>query len=185
LAVTESLVRKTASRASGGASSDVLRAGTGVARAAAYCQGVALAAAPGSTVQAADPSGRSPSAAPAKVPDGGDWTGLYVGGHLGYATAHSDWSATQPGGASDLSGSLDFFRAFDLFKGTGSYLGGFQAGYTTMLSSGVVLGAEADVSFPDSLGAAQNLWSPAIRAAVYSDAVKMSGTARGRVLCHE
>jgi high affinity Mn2+ porin len=178
--VTKSLVRKTASRACGGASLDALRAGPGVARAAAYCLGVALAAAPGTTVQAADPSGRSPSAAPAKVPDGGDWTGLYVGGHLGYAMARSDWSATQPGGASDLSGSLDFFRAFDLFKGTGSYLGGFQAGYAYMLASGVVLGAEADVSFPNSLDAAQNLWSPAIRAA-YSDAVKMSGTARGRV----
>jgi high affinity Mn2+ porin len=179
--VTELLVRKTASRASGGAALDALRAGAGVARAAAYCLGVALAAALGNAVQAADPSGRSPSAAPAKVPDGGDWTGLYVGGHIGYATAHSDWSATQPGGASDLSGSLDFFRAFDLFKGSGSYLGGFQAGYAYMLASGVVLGAEADVSFPNSLDAAENLWSPAIRAVDYSDAVKMSGTARGRV----
>ena len=32
---------------------------------------------------------RAPVAAPATAYN---WTGLYVGGHLGYAAAHSNWS---------------------------------------------------------------------------------------------
>src|SRR6516165_2572236 len=55
------------------------------------------------------------------------WTGFYLGAHLGFAAGRSGWSATQPSGAPNLSGSLDFTRAFDLFTGTGSYLGGVQA----------------------------------------------------------
>jgi high affinity Mn2+ porin len=109
------------------------------------------------------------------------WTGLYLGAHLGFATGRSGWSATQPSGAPNLSGSLDFTRAFDLFTGTGSYLGGVQAGYNFMVTSRILAGVEADISFPNTIAAGQNFMSPFIGAANYRDTVEMFGTVRGRL----
>src|SRR5712691_1507865 len=81
-----------------------------------------------------------------------DWTGFTVGGHVGYAAGASDWSATQALAATpSSSGSLDLFQGFDAFKGTGSYFGGLQAGYNYLFPSRLVLGAEADVIFPNSI----------------------------------
>ncbi len=111
-----------------------------------------------------------------------DWTGLYVGGHLGYATGWSNWSATQGGGtAPSLNGSLDFFNPYDGFEGTGSYALGLQAGYNYMLPSRVVLGVEADVSFPNTLSGSQAISSSQIGQASYQDQVEFSGTVRGRI----
>ena len=72
-----------------------------------------------------------------------DWTGFYVGGHLGDAWGSSDWTASP-----NLSGTTNLFQPFDIFPGTGSYFGGFQAGYDLMFPNRLVLGAEADASFP-------------------------------------
>src|SRR5260370_35648605 len=57
-----------------------------------------------------------------------DWAGLYVGADVGYASGRSNWSATQPGVAPNLSGSPDFFRAFDALDGSGSAAAGLAAG---------------------------------------------------------
>lgn len=58
-----------------------------------------------------------------------NWTGLYIGGHLGDAWGRSDWTADETGaGAPPLNGSLDFSQPFDFAKGTGSYFIGLQAG---------------------------------------------------------
>jgi high affinity Mn2+ porin len=110
-----------------------------------------------------------------------DWTGVYVGGHLGYATGSSDWTATQAGAATPLAGSLDLFNGFNAFGGTGSYLLGLQAGYNHMLPSRVVFGTEADISFPNLLSGNQTISSPLIGLANYQDQVEMSGTVRGRI----
>jgi high affinity Mn2+ porin len=112
-----------------------------------------------------------------------DWTGFYVGGHLGYATGYSKWSATEAGAdVPSLAGSLDFFRAFDGFKGTGSYYIGLQAGYNYMFPSRLVLGVEADVSFPSLIGGApQVISSDAIGQASYAETVQFSGSVRGRI----
>jgi len=99
---------------------DAHRVRTSLVRAAAFCLGVALTALSAISAQAADLPSQSLSPPLTKAPIADDWTGFYVGAHLGYVTAHSDSSATQPDGAPNLSGSLDYFRAFDLFKGTGS-----------------------------------------------------------------
>src|SRR5258707_4945107 len=110
-----------------------------------------------------------------------DWTGFYVGAHLGYATGYSNWSATGAAGPS-LSGSLDFFRAYDGFKGTGSYFAGLQAGYTYMLPSRVVLGVEADVSFPNLISGQQQVFaSPATGTASFAETMQYFGTVRGRI----
>jgi high affinity Mn2+ porin len=135
-----------------------------------------------SGAQAADLSSVLPRKAPPPAITSYGWTGFYAGGHAGYAVGLSDWTATQAGVATpSLSGSLDLFQGYDFFKGTGSYLLGFQAGYNYMLTSRLMLGAEADVSFPSVLGASQTIASPLIGQAIYRDQVEMSGTMRGRL----
>src|SRR6266853_2140689 len=54
-------------------------------------------------------SAHAPGDTPAKAaPLRSEWTGFYVGAHVGLSSGHSAWSATQAGGT-DLSGSLNFF----------------------------------------------------------------------------
>ena len=136
-------------------------------------------------VAAADSGIMITKAPPTKAPAPAaayDWTGIYIGGHLGYATGWSNWSATQGGGtAPSLNGSLDFFEAYDGFEGTGSYALGLQAGYDYMFPSRLVLGVEADVSFPNTLSGSQAISSSLIGQASYQDQVEFSGTVRGRI----
>src|SRR5207245_7071636 len=56
-------------------------------RAGAFCVGVALTPLSLAVVEAAEPSGQSLPRAPTYAPVTDDWTGFYVGGHLGYAAA--------------------------------------------------------------------------------------------------
>src|SRR5271169_4115687 len=160
---------------------DALRVGTGIVRVAVFCLGVALMLLSADSAQAADPLGQSPPRALTKEQIGDDWTGFYVGAHLGYGTGHSNWSATQPGGAPNLTGSLDFFQTFDAFTQAGSYFGGLQAGYNYMLPSHALIGVEADVSFPSTLYGGENFSSGILGGANYQDTVEMFGSARGRL----
>jgi len=112
-----------------------------------------------------------------------DWTGLYVGAHLGYSGGRSSWS-TPP----DLASSLDLFQSSDIFNGAGSYFGGLQIGYDYMLANRVVLGAQLDTSFPGfpnrdgiSIGGTSIFSTPAIGLASYSESVQHFGTLRARV----
>ena len=147
-----------------------------------------IALACGQDARAADTSAVLPSKAPVKAlparpaaEPGFDWTGFYVGGHAGVAGGRSAWSATQPGGAPNLAGSLDFFRPFDVFDESGSHFAGLAVGYNHRLRSGVVIGLEADASFPSTLQASQSFSSPIIGAASYQDRVQTFGTVRGRI----
>ena len=125
-----------------------------------------------------------PVKAPWQVPvvQAYDWTGLYVGGHLGYAGGRSNWSSPP-----DLSSSLDLFQSSDIFTGSGSYFGGLQIGYDYMLPNRVVLGAQLDASFPGfprndiSIGGISIFSTPEIGLASYSENVLHSGTLRARV----
>lgn len=69
----------------------------------------------------------------AAKPDAAEWTGFYLGGHFGYASGWSNWTAND--GLSAVSGSAGLFNSYDAFKGTGSYLFGLQGGYNLMLPS--------------------------------------------------
>jgi high affinity Mn2+ porin len=111
-----------------------------------------------------------------------DWTGLYVGAHLGYAWGPSNWSAPP-----DLSSSLDFDQSSDIFTGNGSYIGGLQIGYDYMLPNRVVLGVQVDASFPGfpnldgiSTGGMSIFSAPSTGLASYTESVLSSGTVRGR-----
>ena len=111
---------------------------------------------------------------------GYDWTGPYVGAHVGYATGSSKWSATQTASPS-LTGSLSFYKGFDFAKGTGSFFGGLQAGYNYTLPSHLVLGVEGDVSFPNTIRGNQTISSASIGEANYDETVQYFGTLRGRI----
>jgi high affinity Mn2+ porin len=122
------------------------------------------------------------------IPSLYDWTGWYAGGHVGYAAGHSDFTATSAVPAAPVSGALDLFRSLDSFAEGGSFFEGLQAGYNTMLPNRVVLGVEADASFPAwsdlsglSIGGASNLNLPVLGAATFSETVLASGSLRGRV----
>jgi len=140
-----------------------------------------MALAVASRADAADPSLSMPVDG-LPVPSAYDWTGFYVGGHLGYAWGSSNFTA--PG----ISGSLNLSQPVDTFYETGSFFEGLQAGYDYMLPNRIVIGAEADASFPSfpnlagiSIGGTSTFTSPTIGAESYSETVRSSGTVRGRI----
>ena len=115
---------------------------------------------------------------PTKVPAGFfDWSSWYIGGHIGYLAGRSDWLAASPG--SVASGTTNLTNGFDLFKGSGSFLGGLQGGYNVVLLSHLLVGIEADASFPDLVSGTSNGVTNAGSAA-FGDTMLYSGTLRGR-----
>src|SRR6195256_2513607 len=97
-----------------------------------------------------------------------DWTGFYIGAHAGFGRGASIAGLTDPA-ITASSGSF------------GGVIGGVQAGYNVQLSSGIVLGAEADITFPNYL--ASNSIA-ALLATPRSDVVEQldyAGTLRGRI----
>ena len=97
-----------------------------------------------------------------------DWTGFYIGAHAGFGRGASSAVLTDPA-ITASSGSF------------GGVIGGVQAGYNVQLSSGIVLGAEADITFPNYL--ASNSIA-ALLATPRSDVVEQldyAGTLRGRI----
>jgi high affinity Mn2+ porin len=138
-----------------------------------------------------DLAGVLPAKAPPPLspPSSYDWTGFYVGGHLGYAAGSSNYTATQPGVAAPaVTGTLDLFNAYDIFRDTGSAFGGFQAGYNYMFRSRLLLGVEADVSFPSfseatphTISGSSTFSSPSIGTASYAEQAELFGSLRGRV----
>ena len=129
---------------------------------------------------------------PVKAPPaagGYDWTGFYVGGHIGLATGNSGWTLTPDGGGAPVSGSFGLYQSPNAFKESGSWFEGVQAGYNYMLRNRVVLGIEADGSFPTypdpitglTIGGTSNFTSPTFGAGSFTENVLASGTVRGRI----
>ena len=131
---------------------------------------------------------KAPAAYVTKAPQspaasGYDWNGWYVGVHFGETTGSSNWSAT-PG----LSGSFNLPFNFDFMAGTGSYVAGLQGGYNHVFQSRLMLGFEADFSFPNSdvvvpfsVRGSQTVTSPFTGQVTYGEAVAYYGSVRGRV----
>ena len=119
---------------------------------------------------------------------GYDWTGFYVGGHVGVATGNSGWTLDPMGGGAPVAGSFNLYRSPDGFTEGGSWFEGVQGGYNWMLKNRVVLGIEGDGSFPAfpdtsglTIGGRSNLTSPSFGAGSFSETVLASGTLRGRI----
>jgi high affinity Mn2+ porin len=118
-----------------------------------------------------------------------DWSGLYVGGHIGYAGGRSNWTASpNQAGLPASSGSRDLFLPPDSFTEAGSFFEGLQVGYNYALRNRFVVGIEADASFPAwpnlagiSIGGTSHFNSPVFGAASFSETVLASGTVRGRI----
>lgn len=95
-----------------------------------------------------------------------DWTGFYVGGHMGYGEA----------GFGAGSNPLQDQGAFLPHSATG-LIGGFQLGYNRQLANRVVLGIEADSTFTsptDGPALARSL-------APFHTTIDYVGTVRGRI----
>jgi high affinity Mn2+ porin len=118
-----------------------------------------------------------------------DWSGWYVGAHIGVVQGASNWSATPPGaGAPALNGSFDLPFNFDFMAGTGSFVAGLQAGYNYVTPTRLLLGFEVDASSPNSdvlipyaVRGSQTINSPLTGQVSYGEAVIGYGTARARV----
>jgi len=97
-----------------------------------------------------------------------DWTGFYIGAHAGFGRGSSSAVLTDPA-ITASSGSFD------------GMIGGVQAGYNVQLSSGVLLGVEADISFPNYLTSNSVVSSLATARSGVTEQWDYVGTARGRI----
>lgn len=136
---------------------------------------------------AADMIAPVPTKAPSVSPY--DWTGFYIGGHVGLALGNSSFDATAVGqGAPPIAGSLSMYQSPNAFYESGSWLMGVQGGYNYMLHNRMVLGVEADATFPTfqdlsglSTGGITNFISPTLGPVTYSETMLSSGTVRARI----
>jgi len=132
-----------------------------------------------------------PATLPLKAPAATDydWTGFYVGGHIGLAAGHSGWTLDPLGGGAPTAGAFGLYQSPNAFKESGSWFEGVQGGYNLMLRNRVVVGIEADGSFPTfpdpvtglTIGGVSNFNSPTFGAGSFSETVLASGTLRGRI----
>ena len=97
-----------------------------------------------------------------------DWTGLYIGAHAGFSRGSSSAVLSDPLPAA----------TGNVFDGM---IGGVQAGYNLRLPSGLLLGVETDISFPNYLTSNSVVSQLATARSDLTEQWDYVGTARGRV----
>jgi high affinity Mn2+ porin len=97
-----------------------------------------------------------------------DWTGFYIGAHTGYSRGSSNAVLSDPASTATSNS----------FSGV---IGGVQAGYNYRLPSGVLLGVEADITFPNYLTSNSVVSSLASARSAVTEQWDYVATARGRV----
>jgi high affinity Mn2+ porin len=97
-----------------------------------------------------------------------DWAGPYLGGHVGYGRGSARVTLSDPTSGSSSS-------TF------GMPYGGMQAGYNHVLPSRVLLGIEADVSFPNYLRSDEVLSSRPTARSDTAEKIDYLATLRGRL----
>jgi high affinity Mn2+ porin len=97
-----------------------------------------------------------------------DWTGFYIGAHTGHGGGKSNAVLTDP----VISTTDNRF---------GGIIGGVQAGYNVRLPSGLLLGVEADMTFPSYLLSNFTTSSLTTARSGISEQWDYTGTARGRI----
>jgi high affinity Mn2+ porin len=96
-----------------------------------------------------------------------NWTGFYLGGHVGYGRAYGD-VAVRDSIAMNSSPSL------------GSLFGGLQVGYNYVLPSRVMIGIETDFSMPNSYPSDADIWRGTTPLSVLVEQLDYVATLRGR-----
>jgi high affinity Mn2+ porin len=97
-----------------------------------------------------------------------DWTGLYFGAHAGFGRGFSNATLTDP----SVATTSNFF---------GGPIGGLQAGYNVQLPSRIVLGFEADVSFPNYIDGNSVISTLATAKSFVVEQMDFVGSARARL----
>jgi high affinity Mn2+ porin len=97
-----------------------------------------------------------------------DWTGLYFGAHAGFGRGFSNATLTDP----SVAAMSNFF---------GGPIGGLQAGYNVQLPSRIVLGFEADVSFPNYIDGNSVISTLGTAKSYVVEQMDFVGSARGRL----
>src|SRR5439155_5833883 len=111
--------------------------------------------------------GQLPLKAPTRI-SAFDWTGFYVGGHVGYARGNARVNILD-------DDTAKFKSSF------GSLTGGLQGGYNYVLPSRFVLGVEADMSFMNYLSADDAAWFRTSPDTDLVEKIDYMGTLRGRL----
>jgi high affinity Mn2+ porin len=96
-----------------------------------------------------------------------DWTGFYVGGHVGYTRGNARVNVVD-------DDAVNFKSSF------GSLIGGLQGGYNYVLPSRLLLGVEADASFLNFLSADDLAWFRTAPDADIAEKIEFMSTVRGR-----
>jgi len=107
----------------------------------------------------------------ARAADPAPSSGFYAGGHAGYLFGTANATLGDPAGGASAGGTTPF----------GSLFGGVQAGYEHVFPSRLMLGVEADVSFPDFMDLAQVLSYRATAAGNANEQLEYLATLRGRI----
>ena len=97
-----------------------------------------------------------------------DWSGFYIGAHTGYGRGTSSAVLSDP-----LSVSTN-----SVVSGV---IGGVQGGYNVRLPSGLLLGVEADLTFPNYLTSNSIVSTLAGARSEVTEQLDYVGTARGRI----
>lgn len=131
------------------------------------CASVLVALAAAGSASAADMPVKAPPLAPA--PAAFDWSGFYVGGHVGYGVSHVETDSFNDAGV--LQDTTHSDRK-------GPY-GGGQVGFNVMVAPHFLIGIEADIAAADLRGS----FTPCTATGCAHSEIKIDeiGTLRGRV----
>lgn len=97
-----------------------------------------------------------------------DWNGAYFGGHVAYLLGSTHGTLPEPPG-------------FTARQHHNSLYAGVQVGINHALPSGLVLGAEADVTFPNYLDPNNKLWGPGGTRTSITERIDFAGGLRARL----
>ncbi len=104
---------------------------------------------------------------PSSIPSNFNWTGFYLGGHAAYSLGRADSTLSD---AAPTPSSNSF----------GSLYGGLQAGYNYVLPSRLLLGIEADITFPYFFENGTIFTGGTPQGTTVSDQIDYVATLRGR-----
>lgn len=121
--------------------------------------------------------GAAPLPGTVAVPAGAarDWSGLYLGAHLGGAWGRNEWASP--------TGPMAQLTAYGTFPGAGDtlgLLGGAQAGYNVQMGA-LVAGIEASYSAADINGYAKCAWDGGVTSFSCRDTIDTLGLISGRL----